>query len=266
MLAAMDLRNAHVLLTGASGGIGAALASALAARGARLTLTGRRMDVLDRLAKSVDGKALAADLSRPEEPGRLLAETGRVDVVIANAALPASGVLSGYSVDQIDRAIDVNLRAPIVMAKLAGEQMAARGSGHLVFISSLSGKSASAHMALYNATKFGLRGFALALREDLRPHGVGVSTVLPGPVRDTGMLADTYVKVPRLGTRSPENVAQATIRAIDKNRAEVVVAPWSLRFATCIGSLAPDFAAGVRRRTGGDTLMAAVSAAQRAKR
>ncbi len=266
MLGAMDLRNAHVLLTGASGGIGAALVSALAARGARLILTGRRSDILEEMAEGVGGQSITADLTQPGEPARVLAEAGRVDVLIANAALPASGLLSEYTVDQVDRALAVNLRAPIVMAKLAGEHMAARGAGHLVFMSSLAGKNASAHTALYNATKFGLRGFALALREDLKPHGVGVSTILPGPVRDSGMLADTDVKVPRIGTRSPADVAEATVGAIDRNRAEVVVAPWSLRLAGALGNLAPDVAGVVQRRSGGEKILAAVSAAQRTKR
>jgi uncharacterized protein len=253
-------------VTGASGGMGGALVLALAARGAKLTLTGRRLDVMTELAERVGGTAIAADLAEQDTPEQLMAEVGRVDVLIANAALPASGHLTDYTIAEVDRALDVNLRAPIIMAKLAGEQMAARGSGHLVFMSSLSGKSASGRMALYNATKFGIRGFALALREDLRPHGVGVSSVFPGPVREAGMLATAGVKVPRIGTRSPQHVAAATLLAIDKNLAEVTVAPWGLRLATFLGGVAPDFAAALARRTGGDKLIAAVSEGQRTKR
>ncbi|MFF4737200.1 SDR family NAD(P)-dependent oxidoreductase [Streptomyces sp. NPDC001262] len=158
---------------------------------------------------------------------------GEIDVLVANAALPASGLLSDYSIDQIDRALDVNLRAPIVMAKLAGERMAARRRGRLVFISSLSGKAASGQASLYNATKFGMRGFALALREDMRPHNVGVSTVFPGFIRDAGMFADSGATLPRgIGTRSPRDVARATVRAVEQNLAEADVAPLSLRLAT----------------------------------
>lgn len=255
-----------MLVTGASGGIGNALVMALAERGARVTLAGRRRDVLDGLAARVGGTAVTADLTERAAPERLLAEVGPVDVLVANAGLPASGLLSDYSIDQIDRALDVNLRAPIVMAKLAGAQMAARGAGQLVFMSSLSGRSASARTALYNATKFGIRGFALALREDMRPYGVGVSAVYPGPVREAGMIADAAVKLPRLATRAPSDVAVATVRAIEKNLAEVVVAPWSLRLSTLVGALAPGVAATVQRRTGGDTLMAAISEGQRTKR
>lgn len=255
-----------MLVTGASGGIGNALVMAFAERGAKVTLTGRRRDVLEGLAERVGGSAVAADLTERGAAERLLAGVGPVDVLVANAGVPASGLLSDYSIDQVDRALDVNLRAPIVMAKLAGEQMVARGSGHLVFMSSLSGKAASARTALYNATKFGIRGFALAFREDMRPHGVGVSAVYPGPVRGAGMIADSAVTLPRITTRTPQDVAAATIRAIEKDIAEVVVAPWSLRLSTLVGALAPGVAAAVQRRTGGDRLMAAISEGQRAKR
>ena len=77
-----------------------------------------------------------------------------------------------------------------------------RGHGHLVFISSLSGKVASPASSIYSATKFGLRGFALGLREDLAPHGVGVSVVLPGFIRDAGMFAEAAVKLPRASARA----------------------------------------------------------------
>ncbi|MFG1998160.1 SDR family NAD(P)-dependent oxidoreductase [Spirillospora sp. NPDC048911] len=263
----MKLQGARVLLTGATGGIGQALAEAFAARGGEVILTGRRTDVLEPLAERLGGRAIAADLADPAAPEQLLAEAGEIDVLVANAALPGSGLLSEYSVDEIDRALDVNLRAPIVMAKLAGEQMSARGRGHLVFISSLSGKTASGQASIYNATKFGMRGFALALREDLRPHGVGVSTVFPGFIRDAGMFADANVTLPRgVGTRSPQDVARATVRAIDKNIAEVDVAPLSLRLGALIGGAAPSLAAAVQRRAGSDKITQGLAQGQRGKR
>lgn len=262
----MDLRDKHVLVTGASGGIGTALVLGIAERGATVTLSGTRQDALDDLAKRVNGSAIVADLSKPEAPEQLLADAGPIDVLIANAALPASGLIEDFSIEQIDRALDINLRAPIVMAKLAAAQMAARGFGHLVFISSLSGKTASGRTALYSATKFGIRGFALSLREDLRPHGVGVSAIFPGPIRDAGMIADAKVKVPKIATRSTQNVATATIRAIERNIAEIDVAPFALRFSALLGGAAPTLSAAINRRTGSDGLMAEISEAQRDKR
>ncbi|KAB2344719.1 SDR family NAD(P)-dependent oxidoreductase [Actinomadura rudentiformis] len=263
----MKLRGAKVLLTGATGGIGQALAEAFAAHGGEVVLTGRRTDVLEPLAERLGGRAIAADLADPATPEQLLAEAGEIDVLVANAALPGSGLLSEYSIDDIDRALNVNLRAPMVMAKLAGEQMSARGRGHLVFISSLSGKTASGQASIYNATKFGMRGFALALREDLRPHGVGVSTVFPGFIRDAGMFADANVTLPRgVGTRSPQDVARATVRAVDKNIAEVDVAPLGLRIGALIGGAAPSLAAAVQRRAGSDKITRGLAQGQRDKR
>ena len=263
----MDLRGATVLVTGATGGIGRALAGALARHGAQLVLTGRRTDVLEPLAERLGGRAIAADLADRGAAERLLDETGRVDVLVANAALPASGPLDDYSITEIDRALDVNLRAPIVMAKIAGAQMAERGRGHLVFVSSLAGRTASAHASLYNATKFGLRGFALALREDLRPHGVGVSTVFPGFIRDAGMFADAGVTLPRgIGTRTSQDVARATVRAIEKNIAEVDVAPLGLRLGARLGGVAPVLSAAVQRRAGGLRVAQDLAKGQRGKR
>lgn len=263
----MELQSARVLITGATGGLGTALASEFAAQGAHLTLSGRRVDELRHLAAAVGGRAVPADLSDPAAPAALIAECGPIDVLVAAAALPASGDLWDYTTEELDRALDVNLRAPVLLAKLASEAMRERGTGgHVVFLSSLSGKSASARMSLYNATKFGLRGFALALREELRPHGIGVSSILPGPVRDAGMFADSGVRVPRAATCTAAQVARSTVRAVERNRREVVVAPLPLRVITTLGALAPGAAAAVSRRTGNDEVMAAVSAGQRRKR
>jgi short-subunit dehydrogenase len=262
-----EIRGMTILLTGATGGIGQAIARALAARGGRLILTGRRADVLEPLAQELGGRALAADLADRDAPERLVAEAGDVDVLVANAALPASGTLDDYSLEQVDRALDVNLRAPIALAKLLAEPMAARGRGHLVFISSLSGKSAQPGGSLYSATKFGLRGFALGLREDLRDRGVGVSTVFPGFIRDAGMFAEAGVALPRgVGTRTPDDVAAGVLRAIEQNRAEVDVAPLSLRLGAIVSGVAPQLSADVSRRLGNQKITEELAAGQREKR
>jgi short-subunit dehydrogenase len=256
-----------VLLTGASGGIGHAIARALAARGAQLVLTGRRADVLEPLAAELGGRAIALDLADRDAAARLAEEAGEVEILVANAALPASGTLDDYTDEQVDRALDVNLRAPILLAKLLSEPMAARGRGHLVFISSLSGKSAQGGGALYSATKFGLRGFALSLREDLRPAGVGVSTIFPGFIRDAGMFARSGVQLPRgVGTRSPEDVAAAVVRAIERDRAEIDVAPLGVRLGAAVSGLAPALSAAASRRMGAARIAAGLTASGREHR
>ena len=114
----------------------------------------------------------------------------------------------------------------MLLARALYPAMLEAGSGHLVFVASLSGKAASPRSSIYNATKFGLRGFALGLRADLDPHGVGVSIVSPGFIREAGMFADAGAKPPPgMGTSTPEQVGAAAVKAIERNKVEVAVAP-----------------------------------------
>jgi len=263
----MQIAGSNVLLTGATGGIGQAIARAIAARGGKLILTGRRVDVLEPLAQQLDARTAAVDLAEPAELERLVRESGEVDILVANAALPASGALDSFTVQEIDRALDVNLRAPIVLAHALVPQMVERGRGHLLFMSSLAGKAATPGTAMYNASKYGLRGFASALRADLRTTGVGVSAVFPGFIRDAGMFADAGVKLPAgVGTRTPEDVAEATVKAIERNRGEVDVAPLPLRASTVFASLAPELAGNVARKLGAEDISRKLEAGQRDKR
>jgi uncharacterized protein len=261
------LAGANVLLTGATGGIGHAIARALCASGASLVLTGRRTDALEPLAREVSGRAVACDLSDRQGLARLLARAGEVDLLVANAGMPASGLLTDLVQDEIDRMLEVNLRAPIALARALAPSMIDRRRGHIVFMSSLSGKSANPASSVYSATKFGLRGFALGLREDLRPYGVGVTVVLPGFIREAGMFAQAQVELPRgVGTRSPDDVARAVVHAVEHNRAEAEVAPLGLRLGAKFASVAPEIAAAASRRLGSERVAADLAQGQRAKR
>ncbi|HEV7586265.1 MAG TPA: SDR family NAD(P)-dependent oxidoreductase [Solirubrobacteraceae bacterium] len=263
----LQISGSRALLTGATGGIGQAIARALAAAGAQLTLTGRRGEVLEQLAGELGARALPADLSVPAEVDRLAAEAGEIDILVANAGLPASGTLESFSVEEIDRALDVNLRAPIVLAHELAPGMVARGRGHLLFISSLAGKASTPRTAIYNATKFGLRGFAGALRADLRGSGVGASCVFPGFISEAGMFAEAGVKLPLgVGTRPPEDVARAVVGAIERNRGEVDVAPFQLRAGTLFAAVAPELAGTVARRLGSDDISRQMQDGQSEKR
>ncbi|MCW3067748.1 MAG: short-chain dehydrogenase/reductase [Solirubrobacterales bacterium] len=263
----MQISGCTVLLTGATGGIGQAIARALAGRGAKLILTGRRADVLEPLAAELDARALAVDLSSAEDVDRLVGEAGDVDILLANAALPAAGTLASFSIEEIDRALDVNLRAPIVLSHALAPGMVERGRGHLLFVSSLSGKAATPGSGIYSASKYGLRGFASALRADLRSSGVGVSTVFPGFIRDAGMFAEAGVELPSgVGTRTPEDVARAVVSAIERNRGEVDVAPLQMRAGAIFASLAPELAGSVARRMGSEEISRRMEEGQREKR
>jgi short-subunit dehydrogenase len=263
----LQISGSTVLLTGATGGIGQAIARDLRARGAELILTGRRVEVLERLAHEIGARELAVDLSVPAEVEALVAQAGDVDILIANAGLPASGTLESFSVQELDRALDVNLRAPIVLAHQLSPGMIERGKGHLLFVSSLAGKAATPRAAIYNATKFGLRGFAAALRSDLRGTGVGVSCIFPGFISEAGMFADAEVKLPfGVGTRPPEAVARAVVGAIERNRGEVDVAPLGLRAGTLFASVAPELAGTVARRLGSEDISRKMQDGQSDKR
>ncbi|MGI8922353.1 MAG: SDR family NAD(P)-dependent oxidoreductase [Solirubrobacteraceae bacterium] len=263
----MKATERSVLLTGASGGLGHAIARALAAAGAELALSGRRADVLEPLGDELSARVLAVDLAERAAPAALAEWAGDVDVLVANAALPASGVLDDYTPEQVDRALDVNLRAPIQLVRAVMPGMIARRRGALVFVSSIAGKATTPGQALYSATKFGLRGFALALREDLRGSGVSVSSIFPGFIRGAGMFADAGVALPRgVGTRAPEDVAAAVLRAIERGPAEIDVAPLSMRLGAKFGGMAPATANRVARRMGSEDLARRFAAAQRIKR
>lgn len=258
-----------MLLTGATGGLGEAIARALASRGAaEIVITGRKADVLERLAGELAcARPIALDLGDRADVDRLLAEAGAVDILVGNAALPASGRLETYSPEQVDKAIEVNLRAPVFLAYSLLPQMVERKAGHMLFMSSLSGKAPTAGSTLYNATKFGLRGFALALRQELRPQGVGVSVVLPGFIREAGMFAASGAKLPRgIGTRTPQDVADATVSAIERNRGEVEVAPPLLRLISNFSNLAPELAAAGARLGGGEKIAGQIAEGQQEKR
>jgi short-subunit dehydrogenase len=248
----MELAGRKALLTGATGGLGRAIADAMAARGAVLLLSARKREALEEMAAGLPGqghRVLPADLAEPGAAERLAEEAGEVDILVANAGLPATGWLTDFSAEEVKRALRVNLEAPMLMARVLFPAMVERGSGHLVFISSLSGKAPSPLTSIYNATKFGLRGFALGLRGDLGPKGVGVSLVSPGFIRDAGMFADAGAKPPPgMGTGTPEQVGAAVVRAIERDKAELAVAPLPLRVMSHFALSNPSIA--VRAQSG----------------
>ncbi|MEX2108448.1 MAG: SDR family NAD(P)-dependent oxidoreductase [Solirubrobacterales bacterium] len=242
----MDLSGRTALLTGATGGLGRAIAEALASRGASILLSARKADALEALAAELPGeghRVLVADLAEPGAAEKLAAEAGDIDVLVANAGLPGAGRLTDFTPEEMQRALRVNLESPMLMARALFPAMVERGSGHLVFVASLAGKAPSPRSSIYNATKFGLRGFALGLRTDLASKGIGVSLVSPGFIREAGMFADAGVKPPPgLGTATPEDVGQAVVKAIESDRVEVVVAPLQTRFLSHLGLANPRLA------------------------
>jgi short-subunit dehydrogenase len=239
----MQIAGRTALLTGATGGLGRAIAKGLADAGATLVLSGRREADLLALAGSLPGadhRVVVADLAEDGEAEHLAEAAAGVDILVANAGLPGAGWLAEFTAEEVKRALRVNLEAPMLLARALFPEMLERGAGHLVFVSSLSGKSASPRTSIYNATKFGLRGFALGLRTDLAPRGIGVSLVSPGFVREAGMFADAGGKTPPgLGTTTPAAVGAAVVKAITADKVEIAVAPILDRVAAHAGLVSP---------------------------
>jgi uncharacterized protein len=262
------LEESKVLITGATGGIGRAIARAIHDRGATVVLTARRVNMLDDIARELGERVevVGADLSNRPDVERLGRLTG-VDVLVANAAVPASGGLGTFAPRELDRAIDVNVRAPMQLTVGLLPHMVERGSGHLVYVSSLAGKVASSGSSVYSATKFALRGFGYSLSEELRGTGVGVTVVYPGFIREAGMFHESGVKLPRgVGTRTPDDVAKAVLEGIDRNRAEIDVAPFSQSSGAKVFGVSPPVLSRITRMLGGERVSEQLATGQRDKR
>lgn len=259
----MNLSGRKALLTGATGGLGRAIAASLAERGAQLTLSARSREALEAMAAELPGgghSVLPADLAEPEAAERLAAEAAGTEILIANAGLPGAGKLDEFSAEEVKRALRVNLEAPMLLARALYPAMLDAGSGHLVFVASLAGKAASPRSSIYNATKFGLRGFALGLRADLGPRGIGVSLVSPGFIREAGMFADAGSKPPPgMGTARPEEVGAATVKAIERNKVEVTIAPLQQRAGAHLALVSPSLSARVQSGSAGQKAAEAIA-------
>jgi short-subunit dehydrogenase len=227
----MRLEGRIALVTGASSGIGLALSPLLAERGARLALAGRDAAALAGIAGRTGGQPFVADLSEPGGAERLadlvLERYGHVDLLVSNAGAGWAGDLAAMPVDLAERLVTLNLVAPVRLTRLLLPGMLERGSGQLVYVTSIAGATGVAREAVYAATKAGLATFADSVREEVAGCGVTVSVVVPGVV-DTpffdrrGSAYDRSWPAPI----PPERVARALLRAISSDRAEVFAPAW----------------------------------------
>jgi short-subunit dehydrogenase len=253
----MDPAGKTALLTGATGGLGRAIAERLAAAETTLILSARDPAALERMAEELPGsghRTLAADLSRESAAARLAEEAGPVDILIANAGIPGTGLLESNDAEGIARMLRLNLEVPAVLCAAVLEGMREREAGRIVLISSLAAKAIPTSSALYAASKAGLRALGRGLRDDYAGTGIGATVVLPGFVREAGMFHESGAKPPPgLGTASPDQVADAALRAIESCPAEIDVAPFPQRalagFAFHFHSISArlERAAGARR-------------------
>ncbi len=243
------LEHRNVLVTGGSGGIGPYIARALAREGATVALTARSQSQLSEVAVSLKDSrgqplAISADLRVAEDRERLIETVtrhhGRIDILVNNAGLEFEGAFAAQSPEDIASTIDVNLVAPIALTRRVLPSMLANGLGHIVNIASLGGKRGVPYDAVYCATKAGLIEWSHALRLETADHGVGVSVICPGYVTGAGMFARFGMRPPlSIGSCTPEQVANAVVHAIQRNRGEIIVNTMPLRPLLALGALSP---------------------------
>lgn len=175
----MKLAGARIVVTGASRGIGAALATELAARGARVVLVARSAEPLEKLAAELGGEAFPADLTDAaaiEPLVRRIEAEGPIDGLVNNAGVDLTGALVALPADAIAQLLAINLCAPILLSRAVIPEMLHRGRGHIVNVSSLAGTNALPGLAPYSASKAGLSHFTAGLRAELK--GTPITTTL----------------------------------------------------------------------------------------
>ncbi len=228
------VRDAVVLLTGASSGIGAATARELARQGAHLSLAARRLAPLQALADDltrtygVRTHTAQVDVTDQEQVRAWVQQAherfGRIDIAIANAGQYVRRPAAQWQVEDFRRAMAVNFYGALHLVLAVLPLLRQQRRGHVVLVSSLDAKKGLPLDGPYVAAKYALSGMGGVLRQEAAAWGVQVTVVYPGRV-DTPMIAD--LEVPRISAKlPPEKVARAIVRGIRRNRAEVIV-PWT---------------------------------------
>jgi uncharacterized protein len=233
----MELRGRRVLITGASRGIGDALARRFAGAGARVALVARSADVIEKRAADLGGTAHPADLADPAQVATLISrvedEAGPVDVLVNNAGVaPTSGAVQDWTREEVEQIFRVNLIAPVELCRQVIPGMLHRGHGHIVNVSSLAGVAVFPGLAAYASTKAALTQFTAGLRADMKKLPIGTTIVELGPI-PTEMLdstdeykpvADSFKRFYRLQLLvdvSKETVAADVVNAVEQGRRHV---------------------------------------------
>lgn len=221
----MKIADKTILLTGATGGLGQAIAAALAERGATVILTGRKRQALERLQQQLPGShpIMVADLGKPLDRQALLAfcqQQGGIDILINNAGISDFCLLEQQADEQITAMLETNLSAPILMSRLCLPLLNQRREAAVVNIGSTFGSIGHTGFSVYCAGKFGLRGFTEALRRELADTGIKAMYIAPRATR-TAINSDRVMAMNRrLGNKidPPAIVAASVIKAIEKDR------------------------------------------------
>lgn len=209
------------LITGASSGIGLAIARALGEDGYALTVSARRPEKLEKAAAELreaglELEVVAANMAKEEEIASLVAthrdKHGRLDVLVNNAGVGIGSAIEGYETKPLDMQLDVNLRAVIIATREAAPMLKEAGAEHgkalIVNTASIAGKSGQAWVSVYSATKAGVVGFSQAMQKELGASGIQVTALCPGFV-DTPMTEWVREQVPPGEMIRPEDIAEA---------------------------------------------------------
>lgn len=249
-----QLRGRNAIVTGASRGLGVHIARALAAEGVNLALCARTVPAIEELARELSAAgvrcvAIPADLGKPADRSSLVqratAELGPIDILVNNAGLEANANFADFSPAEIEQLLQIDLVAPVLLAREVLPDMLRRKTGHIVNLSSLAGKSATPWNVPYSVAKGGLILFSHSLRLELRETGVSCSVIVPGFISEVGMFADKSrehdVSAPAMaGTSRPEAVARAVVRAIKSDVLEIIVAPGPMRLSQAFNQMFPE--------------------------
>jgi len=254
------IRGWNALLTGGSRGLGPFIGHALARAGVNLAIAARSLRELEQVARELRSndvrvEALEADLTVPSERdalvGRAADALGPIDLLVNNAGMEWVSRFSIMPPSVIEQMISLNFAAPAVLTRALLPGMLDRGRGHILTLSSLGGKKGSPYSATYAGTKAALSAWSAGLREELRGTGVGASVVCPGFVSEAGMFAVYRKRAPRIaGESTPDQVATAVLRAIRKDRAEIVVNPGPTRLMFVADAASPRLMSWVLRKAG----------------
>ena len=269
----------RAIVTGASRGIGVHIARALAARGFDLLLVARSEPDLLRVATELrtHGRMIAVaavDLAELDGPRRVVEaaerELGPVDVPVNNAAIELQRRFHTLDAEEIETVLRVDLIAPIELTRLLLPDMLERGYGRIVNVSSLAGRVGFPYTEAYAAAKDGLIAFSRVLRNDYRKTGVSASALVLGAVKDAGIgqrtLDETGIESSSAFMVEPEKVANAVVRAIEKDKAEIVVMRGPGRLMKALMDLFPGFGPAMNRLAGAEKVMSSVADYREAQR
>lgn len=241
-----DLTGRVVAITGGARGIGLATAKEFVAAGAKVAIGDLDVGLAKKVADGITGEvvALPLDVTSPQSFSEFLDDTeaalGSLDILVNNAGVMLTGEFLVESAATEDKMIDINLRGVILGCKLAATRFTGQGSGAIINIASMAGVAGFPGVATYCATKFGVVGLTAALREELRPHGISVSAILPGIVH-TELSAGVQLPgvVEDFVSVEPEDIAAAVLAAARKQHA-MSYAPRRLQLVLRIAEVIPE--------------------------